>query len=100
MFITISFDKDGNDEQINSWTDTKGHWASVFALLPGENIDQSDTVLVSAKLDISSIEPQYQFSSAVVRGAIAEGLCESGCEAQSDAGSEQVVLPWIHTSIP
>ena len=71
----------------------------MYALLPATEVEEGDTALVSARIDITGSVPQYQLWAAVVRGTVPEGVCGTGCEP-SLAECEHVVMPWTHTSIP
>lgn len=97
--IQASFDLEGKDEKIDSWLDTAGHWASVYALLPGTEVEEGDTALFSAHIDISGTVPQYELWVAVVRGVVPDGVCGVGYDP-SLAQCDHVVMPWTRTSIP
>ena len=99
--VQVSFEVDGSDEQLSSWSCDSGHgsWASVFALLPRTQTKRDDTILLSTKVDVRSNVPQYELCSAVGRGGVPNRAC--GSECKHDLGDwEHIVMPWLRTCIP
>ena len=67
-------------------------------MFPETELQQGDTVLLCAEIDVRTSVPQYQLHAAAVRGSLPE-LDGDAC-ALPDLKECEQLLGWTQTSIP